>query len=336
MTRSARARALEPLSDEEEDDYLTMALPPSPKQKAISSLAQAAAKRRAGEQAGFQPSKRMREADAKKRFEEGIGRDLLSSDLSSKDRDEQAMAGKSNDRGRKLMAAMGYKGGPLGPSSGSKEGERRPSPIRVTWKNDKAGIGAPPPVSKKQKRSEATGSVRQSASDTDKPANAEDFRQRMAANTTLRLDERRLTAALYLAAEFWDRDHAVTDEVPIVIRAQKALVDAKDKAKAERDARATRMDRILDDDSDDGGLADDDADRVARGEDLSSFVPLLGDKEDNEDKGLEEFQALSVAERLKTVVHFLRIENRYCWWCRAQYDDDKMEGCPGEEEEGHA
>lgn len=54
-----------------------------------------------------------------------------------------------------------------------------------------------------------------------------------------------------------------------------------------------------------------------------------------EDAELDEFNALEVSERLHRVVMYLRDMHWYCFWCKARYDSDSMEGCPGITEEDH-
>ena len=57
--------------------------------------------------------------------------------------------------------------------------------------------------------------------------------------------------------------------------------------------------------------------------------------EEGVDEELEAFEALDVRERLARVVRYLRRRWRYCFWCKCRYEDEGMEGCPGEREEDH-
>ncbi|KAL8950756.1 MAG: hypothetical protein Q9222_003230 [Ikaeria aurantiellina] len=61
------------------------------------------------------------------------------------------------------------------------------------------------------------------------------------------------------------------------------------------------------------------------------------DEEDveEEDPELEAFNALEAAERLQKIVIYLREKWRYCFWCKFQYPDVAMEGCPGLGEDEH-
>ena len=56
---------------------------------------------------------------------------------------------------------------------------------------------------------------------------------------------------------------------------------------------------------------------------------------EEEDEELDGFNALEPAERLGRLVAYLRTTHRYCFWCKFQYPDVEMEGCPGVTEEDH-
>jgi len=56
---------------------------------------------------------------------------------------------------------------------------------------------------------------------------------------------------------------------------------------------------------------------------------------EEEDSELEEFIALEPAEQLRRLVTYLRETYHYCFWCKYQYPDASMDGCPGVIEEDH-
>lgn len=56
---------------------------------------------------------------------------------------------------------------------------------------------------------------------------------------------------------------------------------------------------------------------------------------EQEDPELEEFNSLEAAERLRRIVEYLREKHWYCFWCKMQYKDEGLEGCPGWTEEDH-
>ncbi len=64
----------------------------------------------------------------------------------------------------------------------------------------------------------------------------------------------------------------------------------------------------------------------------------LGKEEEDveeDDEELDEFLGLEGKERLRRLVEYLRQEHRYCFWCKFKYEDEKMDGCPGLEEDDH-
>jgi len=56
---------------------------------------------------------------------------------------------------------------------------------------------------------------------------------------------------------------------------------------------------------------------------------------EEEDPELDEFNAMEPAERLRRLVEYLRDTYHYCFWCKYQYPDGTMDGCPGLTEEDH-
>ena len=78
-------------------------------------------------------------------------------------------------------------------------------------------------------------------------------------------------------------------------------------------------------------------DWLAYGSAEDSLVKEKMDEEelDEEDPELDAFNALEPAERLEKLVEHLRRVHWYCFWCKHQYDDQEMDGCPGLSEEEH-
>ena len=56
---------------------------------------------------------------------------------------------------------------------------------------------------------------------------------------------------------------------------------------------------------------------------------------EEDDQELDDFLRLEGRERLSKLVGYLRREHQYCFWCKFTYEDAKMDGCPGLEEEDH-
>ncbi|KAJ2997968.1 hypothetical protein NUW58_g473 [Xylaria curta] len=74
-------------------------------------------------------------------------------------------------------------------------------------------------------------------------------------------------------------------------------------------------------------------DKMAMGK--TQIAHALVEDLDEEDPELDEFNALEADDRLRRLVEFLRKTYNYCFWCKFEYPDDKMEGCPGLTEEDH-
>jgi len=77
---------------------------------------------------------------------------------------------------------------------------------------------------------------------------------------------------------------------------------------------------------------EDDNDRLALGK---SVGDVTEEDVEEEDAQVDEFNALEPEERLEKLVAYLRDKHDYCFWCKFQYPDDSMEGCPGITEEDH-
>ncbi|KAJ9648361.1 hypothetical protein H2199_001215 [Coniosporium tulheliwenetii] len=77
---------------------------------------------------------------------------------------------------------------------------------------------------------------------------------------------------------------------------------------------------------------EDEDDKRALGKDKTA---VYEEELEDEDPELEAFNALPVAERLEKLVRHLRDTHHYCFWCKYQYSDADMEGCPGITEEDH-
>ncbi|KAI5290406.1 hypothetical protein KEM52_000465 [Ascosphaera acerosa] len=78
-------------------------------------------------------------------------------------------------------------------------------------------------------------------------------------------------------------------------------------------------------------------DRLALGQDMGRLQPVAAGEaaEDEADEELQEFEALPAAERLEKATAYLREQYCYCFWCKHQYEDASMDGCPGLTEDDH-
>ncbi|KAJ8121653.1 hypothetical protein O1611_g10043 [Lasiodiplodia mahajangana] len=80
-------------------------------------------------------------------------------------------------------------------------------------------------------------------------------------------------------------------------------------------------------------LEEDDDDKKAMGKTQIAYA--LVEDLDEEDPELDEFNALEADDRLRQLVGYLRKEHNYCFWCKFEYPDNTMDGCPGLAEEDH-
>ncbi|KAH7035039.1 uncharacterized protein B0I36DRAFT_317484 [Microdochium trichocladiopsis] len=114
----------------------------------------------------------------------------------------------------------------------------------------------------------------------------------------------------------------------------RGLVRAREEAERDRrmryDLEQTSRTRLptYEDDTEDAD------DRTALGKTAAAAYVPVEDLEDD-DEELEEFTGLEADEKLRRIILYLRKEHNYCFWCKYQYDDDTLDGCPGLTEEEH-
>lgn len=261
-------------------------------------------------------------------------------------------------KGLAMMAKMGFKaGGTLGSKDNT---SAQAEPIRINLKDGREGLGLE--SENKRKQREAYEKAGESAKKV--KVDYDEFRER----TLKEAKEKRLTGLLQQAQKVAERmdderfgrvdqlpgnvENSKEEEVkkkkteissrplkslPVVYR---SLVRAREQA-----SRLFRMRHDLVQSSESRALPgytdpDEDADyKMALG--IRSGSPVAGtryvtaDDLDDEDEELDEFEALEVEEKLHRVVAYLREQHRYCFWCKFEYPDEEMEGCPGTEEEDH-
>lgn len=317
---------------EEDDDYLTMTFDdPAPSTK-IETLTQ--------------KKKRLaREAEIK-------ARPKSKAELAAEEKEkrEAALNNRSVDRsskGFKMMAALGYKpGSALGatrlPSDDDNADTRLLEPVGLEMKEGRSGIGAD--AEKKRKFREELAA----AEEVVKKRKVEegDFRERQQREREEKKMEGQLFGAMKVC-EGLQEEEDKTDQSGIEpannLKKQTRLLNSinvlwrglvKQRYVQERDRRMrydlhqslSRRPEYDDPDED----ADD---KIAMGKkaDLEEEDLEL----DQEDKQLEEFESLDIAERLGKVVDYLRERWHYCFWCKYRYPDASMDGCPGVTEEDH-
>lgn len=319
--------------NDEEDDYLNMSFgEDSTKTKETSLQRTARLKREAAE--------RSRPLSKAERAEK------------EKSEREQALATEldASNKGAKLMAKMGFKGGPLG----KPEAEGRIRPIEVNMKDDRGGIGMD--SEKKRKIREAAEATQEGQKR--QKVNLEDYRERNRAEREEKRLEGQWWAAMKVLEGFETEEPAEAAE-PVEMNGQdRKLEDVNgceantqsDKAKAKplrsinilyRPLIKSRLEReqerrarhdLTQSLSRNREYTDEDADdKLAYGTEVDDDL----DVDDEPDKELEEYGALPTFERLGKVVEHLRDKYHYCFWCKYRYPDAEMEGCPGLTEDEH-
>lgn len=325
-------------ADADEDDYLTMTF--SETSSTITkkeSLIQATKrKQREAEIRGRPKSKAELAAEEATKRDEALSRSTL--DPASK--------------GFKMMAKLGYKpGSALGRTDGS-AGVALLEPVAVEMKEGRSGIGAD--AEKKRKfREEIEARV-----EGEKKVKVEqgDFRERRRLEREERKREGQIVGAQKVAERLEEEDENWTsvsdasedDGVSEEHRGRKPRAAkskplsqinvlwrgaVKRRELAERDRRMRydlhqSLSRLptYDDPEEDND------DKMALGRKEREEVNLDVDEEDPE---LDDFEALDTSDKLQKLVHYLREQWHYCFWCKYRYEDSMMEGCPGITEDDH-
>jgi Domain of unknown function (DUF4187)/G-patch domain len=250
-----------------------------------------------------------------------------------------------------MLAKLGYKPG----TTLGKSADARMEPIPIAKKEDKGGIGMESERKRKVREYWDKEVKKMKVADID-PG---DYRKRMQEER----EERRLPKLIYGAQKVCER---LTEEQPEeAVDSQKPENDEKPKKlglasfagnnplksinvlwrglvrerlENEMEKRqkreiynglGTRLPKYYD--------AEQDAeDKIAIDLGKDSIADSLIQEElDEEDAELDEFNALSPNDRLTKLLEYLRSAHNYCFWCKYQYPDDELEGCPGLTEEDH-
>jgi hypothetical protein len=322
-----------PDEEEEEDDYMSMivAEPTMPKvketytqrmrRKALESEARGRTKSKA--------ELALEEAAAR---EDALAKSLL----------EDVNAGKS--KGLKMMAKMGFKGGALGKRDEKGQGimHGRVEPIGVVMKEDRGGIGLD---------SEKKRKIRDEFESESKRVKADegDYRERVRKERERTKLEGQVAAAQRVAERMHGEREEEASEQPVehdiptrrridtkplksINVLWRALIRKREEKERDRRMRydlhesLSRLPTYDDPDEDKD-------DRKALGKEATQHV-LVEDLEE-EDPELDAFNELEPIERLEKLVLYLCQEFNYCFWCKFQYPDTAMEGCPGLTEEEH-
>ncbi|KAK4176275.1 hypothetical protein QBC36DRAFT_239181 [Triangularia setosa] len=309
--------------EEEEDDYMSplFLAPPTTTSSSLpmkeSSLQRRARLKREAEARSRPKSKAELAQEAELQRERAHSTSLLAS--------------KPKSKGLAMMAKMGFKpGSTLGSStSGSAE------PIKIAIKEGKEGIGLE--SDRKRKLRELVEYMEKT--EKKQKVEAVDYRERMRRER----EEQRLEGQIRGAqkvAEGLDTDRGkekgeevdkrLLKGIPVVWRGLVKIQEEGERDKRmRRDLEQHALSRLPT--YDDEGEDEDDKKALGKKQTVYEAVEDL----DEADEELDEFDALTGEERLRRLVEYLRGEHHYCFWCKFQYPDEGMEGCPGLTEEEH-
>lgn len=300
---------------EEEDDYLSMTFLETPSAPQETSLQRTARLKKASLARSRIPSKAERAAQATLSRETAL-----------------ATALDPTNRGARMLAKMGFREGQaLGAS-----GEGRTQPIALSVKDDRGGIGM---ESEKRKR---VREAAERAGEGEKrvKVGVEEFRVRNASEREERRGEGLWWGAMKVLERVEEGESQGEEgggggegktKTSKRLRDVNVLYRPLVKQRLERD-RDRKMRYELNNSL--STRNDDDSDSDAADQKDPDFSKMTDELED-EDKDLEEYEVLSFADRLERVVKELREKHYYCLWCKCQYPDAEMEGCPGLTEDEH-
>ena len=216
-----------------------------------------------------------------------------------------------------MMAKLGFKpGAALGASSNP---NARTEPLGILVKEDRGGVGM---------QNEKKRKFREEAQGVEKKQKAEegDYRERVGREREEKRVEGMFGGAMRVLEGLEQPEGGEKVPVKKVNVLWRGLVRERREKERERRARYDLHQSL----SRSAAYEDPEEDEYDR--------QALGIEEEDveeEDEELDKFLNLKGNERLRRLVVYLREEHHYCFWCKFKYEDEKMEGCPGSEEEDH-
>ncbi len=326
--------------DDEEDDYMTMTFAEAPPKPETSLQRRQREKREAERRAGAK-SKAELAAEETARRESALRRSLLvADDLADGEGGGGGSRAKKKSVGLAMMARMGFKGGALGAADNP---DARAEPLPISVKEGRGGIGAD------AERKRALEQAAAEAEDRVKRARVApgEYRDRVRRERETARLERLVHAAQTVAEHMDDDEDGDGDGAEARSKSKSRPLKAvnvlwrgavRRREVAERDLRMRRdVEQSLESSLSRLPTYEDDLDdpdeKLAMGRTAPPAV--VADDLDDEDPELDEFEALPPDEKLQRLVGFLRSEHRYCFWCKFEYPDATMDGCPGLTEEDH-
>ncbi|KAK5113056.1 hypothetical protein LTR62_003635 [Meristemomyces frigidus] len=306
-------------NEAEEDDYLSMSFGEPAAQVKENSLQRTARLKKEAAERARPLSKKERGAKEKAARDSALATSMDSS-----------------NKGAKMMAKMGFKGGALGKSN-----DARTQPIEVLVKDDRGGIG----LDSEKKRKLRELAEEQEGKEKKRRVGEEEFRMLNAAEREERRTAGMMWSSMRTLEEFEADGVGGSDEGGVPGEQKKVGKVArplrsinllyrplvKQRLEKEKEKRARYdLDQSL---SRPAAYSDPDADA----DDKIALDTEVEEELDEEDAELDEFEALSYAQRLEKIVGELRQKWRYCFWCKYRYasESEMEEDCPGLGEDEH-
>ena len=301
---TALPQPLPKAASDEADDYMSMTIsePTRPLEKETYT------QRRVRKQ---------REAEARSRPKSKA--ELAAAAVAARD-DALSTALPATSKGFQMMEKLGFQpGNALGASTSS---NARTEPLQITVKEDKGGVGME--NEKKRKFREEAAAVE--TSEKKQKAEEGDYRERVGREREEKRVEGQCWGAMRVLEGLEQPEGLEKMPLKKVNVLWRGLL--RDREANER-ARRMRYDlqQSLTKDKNYADPEEDEQDSQALGREEEDV--------EEEDEELDEFLVLEGKQRLRRLVEYLRAEHHYCFWCKCKYEDEKMDGCPGLEEDDH-
>lgn len=320
------ANELNPEAADEEDDYLTMTFEEPDKTGKKETLTQKKLRLAREAEERSRPKSKAQLAEEERAKREAA--------LNNADVDKSS-------RGFKMMAALGYKPGSALGKDISSNGHAGPDtrlrePIGLEMKEDRGGIGA----DSERKRKFREEVERKTESEKRQKVDADEFRIRQQQDREEKRREGQFYGAMKVAERLEEEELTGVDGTKSAsskplssynvlwrgLVKQRLLNEREKRMRYDMEQSLSRLPTYDDPD-------EEKVDRIAFSR--KAQVEEVNFELDQEDKELENLEALEPQEKLDKIVHFLRDHWHYCFWCKFRYPDAALEGCPGTTEGDH-
>lgn len=326
------------LEDDDDDDYMNMTFEdPTPIKE--TSLQRTQRLKRESRARGNVKSKEQIAEEEEAAREKALSTSMLDDPKSKK------------SKGFAMMAKMGFTGGGLGKKTEEGDAPGRAEPIKVSIKEDRGGIGLENDKKRKLREAAQEREIKLAKLDPD------EYRERVRKEREEARLEKQFFAAQRTAERMDDEEsesrgdvtqaqHGIDEDtesnkkpkptssrplksIPVLYRGLVRYREEKERDRRMRYDLEQSLSRLptYEDDQED----EDDKRALGKGYTVYETAEDL----DEEDKELEEFDALEIGQQLERLLVYLREKHRYCFWCKMAYPDSQMEGCPGLTEEDH-